>query len=198
MSGGVKDALTQGAVDAVAKLGQVDGFFANPRVHIPLPDSLRKGAKVMKSLGMGRQVEELELAMNRAAEAAVPDARELLVAAVRKMSVKDAESIVTGGNDAATAYFRKETEGALKSRFLPVVTRATEKVGLAQQYNRFVDTAGRFGLVKGGQKVEDYVTAKALDGLYATIAEEEKAIRANPVQAGTELARKVFGAVLGQ
>jgi hypothetical protein len=193
---GLKDALTQGSSAAVSKLGVENGFLQNPKVKIPLPENLQKVEKMMRTFGMGKQADELVVTMNRAAEAAVPQAKPLLIDAVKKMSVQDAKQILTGGDNAATQYFRKSTEAPLTDKFLPVVKQATDKVGLAQQYNEFAATGAKFGLVKDEQaKIENYVTKRALDGLYLIIGEEEKALRANPVQATTSLAKKIFGAL---
>jgi hypothetical protein len=195
-AGGLKDALIQGAGSAVGKLGVADGFFKNPKVKIPLPDSLKKVEKGMRVFGMGKQADELVLRMNRAAEAAVPEAKVLLVDAVKKMSVQDAKNILTGGDDAATQYFKKTTSGPLAEKFLPIVKKATEDVQLAQQYNKFAETGLKYGLVKKEQaNLEQYVTQKALDGLYLMMAEEEKAIRKDPLGASTSLIRKVFGSI---
>jgi hypothetical protein len=195
-TGGLKAALIQGAGAAVGKLGVADGFFKNPKVKIPLPDSLKKGEKAMRMFGMGKQADELVLSMNRAAEAAVPEAKVLLVDAVKKMSVEDVKHVLTGGDDAATRYFKKTTAGPLAEKFLPTVKKATEKVQLAQQYNAYAGTALKYGLVKKEQaNIEQYVTQKTLDGLYLMMAEEERAIRKDPVGQASSLVRKVFGAL---
>lgn len=191
--GGLKEALTQGAQVAVANLGKENGFYGDPRVKIPLPDSLRRVEKPMRMMGMGNQFDELVLSMNRAAEAAVPEAKALLVDAVKKMTVADAKQILAGSDTAATEYFRKHTEQALSKRFLPIVKEATDKVGLAQQYNSLAGQAKPFGLVKDDQAtVEQYVTKRALDGLYLMIAQEEKAIRQDPLGQSSKLLQKVF------
>lgn len=193
---GLKDALIQASGAAVGKLGVTDGFFKNPKVKIPLPDSLKKAEKAMRLFGMGKQADELVLRMNRAAEAAVPESKVLLVDAVKKMSVQDAKDILTGGDDAATQYFKKSTAAALTAKFLPMVKEATQDVQLAQQYNKFAETGMQYGLVKKDQaNLEQYVTQKTLDGLYLMMAEEEKAIRKDPLGASTSLIRKVFGAI---
>jgi len=192
----LKDALTQSASTAVAALGVDDGFLKNPKVKIPLPENLQKVERVMRTFGMGEQADQLVVAMNRAAEAAVPEAKALLIEAVQKMSVADAKQILTGSDNAATQYFRKVTEAPLTKKFLPIVSEATQKVGLAQQYNQFAASGARFGLVKEEEaKIENYVTRKALDGLYLVIGEQEKALRENPVQASTSIAKKVFDAL---
>jgi hypothetical protein len=195
-SKGLKEALIQGAGKAVGKLGAVDGFLANPKVKIPLPDSLKKAEKAMRMFGMGQQADELVLKMNRAAEAAVPEAKALLVNSVKQMSVQDAKDVLTGGDDAATQYFKKTTSGPMAEKFLPIVKKATENVQLAQQYNKFAEMGSSYGLVKKEQaNLEQYVTQKTLDGVYLMMAEEEKAIRKDPMGQASSLLKKVFGAV---
>jgi hypothetical protein len=196
--GGLKEALTQGAGKAVDMLGKNDGFLGNPKVKIPLPGKLEKAADTLRSFGMGKYADELETSMNRAAEAAVPEAKTLLVESIRKMSVEDAKGILTGGDNAATEYFRRTTSAPLGEKFKPIVQKAMAKVKLAEKYDKFGGKAAKLGLVKEeNSHLDHYVTEKALDGLYLMIAEEEKAIRANPVGAVGSLAKKVFGA-LGQ
>ena len=195
--GGLKEALTQGAGKAVDSLGKTDGFLGNPKVKIPLPSDLGKAEKLMRSLGMGKYADELEVSMNRAAEAAVPQAKALLVDSIRKMSVDDAKGILTGGDDAATQYFRRTTSGPLAEKFKPIVQKAMAKVKLADKYGQFAGKASKLGLVKEEDSHLDHsVTEKALDGLYLMIAEEEKAIRKDPVGAAGSLAKKVFGALV--
>jgi hypothetical protein len=193
---GLRTALERGARSAVATLGRVDGFLGNPQVKIPLPDSLARTERLARRLGFGNEVDELVVAMNRAAEAAVPEARKLLLDAVKKMSVRDAKAILTGGDTAATQYFRKTSHAALRDRFLPIVKSATEKVGVAQRYKEFAAPAAAFGLVKSEHAdLDEYVTLKALDGLYFMLGEEEKKIRKDPVGTGSAILRKVFGAL---
>jgi hypothetical protein len=145
---------------------------------------------------MRREADELVLAMNRAAEAAVPEAKQLLTDAVRKMSVQDAKGILSGGDTAATDYFRRATRTQLTQRFLPIVKNATDRVGLAQQYNSLAEQGAALGLVKEEEaSIERYVTQKALDGLYFMIGEQEKAFRQDPVKATSSIVRKVFGAL---
>jgi hypothetical protein len=193
---GLKAALEKGSLAAVAALGRPDGFLGNPAVRIPLPDSLTRAESLMRRVGMGRYADELALSMNRAAEAAVPEARQLFVDSVRKMTVQDAKGILAGGETAGTEYFQKATKDQLHQRFLPIVKKATEKVGLAQRYNEYAEKGATLGLIKKEQSnLDEYVTQKALDGLYLMLAEEEKKIRQDPVAAGTNIIRKVFGAL---
>ncbi len=195
-SGGLKEALTQGAGKAVEMLGRQDGFLGNPKVKIPLPESVQKVEGMMRGLGMGKQADELVNAMNRAAEAAVPQAKTLLVNSIKQMSVEDAKGILSGGEDSATQYFRRTTSGPLGDKFKPVVQKAMAKVKLAEKYDQFAGKAAKFGLVREQDAhLENYVTQKTLDGLYLMIAEEEKAIRQDPAGAAGKLAKKVFGAL---
>ena len=199
INAGLKEALTRGAETAVTQLGQEDGFFGNPALKIPLPPSLQKAEKAMRMLGMGKQADELVLSMNRAAEAAVPEAKTLLVDAVKDMTLEDAKGILTGGKTSATDFFRKKTEDKLTERFGPIVKATTDRVGLAQQYNQYAGMAAQFNLIDKKQaSVEQYVTQQALDRLYTVIGENEAAIRTNPLQAGSDLLKKVFGAVSGR
>jgi hypothetical protein len=191
---GIRAALERGALAAVAQLGRADGFLANPKVRIPLPGALEDAAKLMRRLGQGKRVDELETAMNRAAESAVPEAKSLFVSTAKAVTVDDALKIVKGGPTSVTDYFAGKTRTPLGERFLPIVTKSTEKVQLADRYNRVAGKAAEMGLLKGDEtNVQKYVTAKALDGLFFMIGEEEKKIRADPVKTGSAILKKVFG-----
>ena len=193
---GVRAALQKGAVSAVGLLGRTDGFLGNPKVRIPLPGFLEDAAKLLKATGQGRRVDELITAMNRAAEAAVPEAKPLLINAVKSMSVEDARKVITGGDDSVTKFFAGKTREPLSVKFLPIVTRATEKVSLAGKYTAVAGKAMGLGLVKKEEaNVQQYVTGKALDGLYLMIGEEERKIRQNPAAAGSAILKKVFGSL---
>jgi hypothetical protein len=195
-NGGLKEALTQGAGKAVDLLGKKDGFMANSKVKIPLPPSVQKVESVMRGLGMGKKADELITAMNRAAEAAVPEAKTLLVNSIKQMSVEDAKAILTGGDDSATQYFRRTTSGPLTEKFKPMVKTAMAKVQVAKKYDQLAGKAASYGLVREEDaQLENYVTQKTLDGLYLMMAEEEKAIRKNPLGAAGSMAQKVFGAL---
>lgn len=195
-TGGMREALAQGAELAVKQLGQPDGFLGNPKVRIELPGNLQKAESALRMMGQGQKVDELKTSMNRAAEQAVPEARALLLGAVKQMSVQDVKNILGGGEDSATRYFREKTSAQLGQRFLPIVSRVTGKLAVSQQYNAIAGKAAGFGLLKAEDaSVEQYVTKKALDGLYLMIAEQERAIRQNPAQAAGSLARKIFGAL---
>ena len=190
----LKTALEKGSQAAVAALGRTDGFLGNPKVRIPLPESAQRAEQLMRRVGMGRYADELVVTMNRAAEAAVPEAKQLMIDSVRKMTLKDAKGILTGGDTAGTEYFKRTTRDQLHQRFLPIVQRSTDKVQLAQRYDAYAARAASFGLVKKEDAdLDEYVTRKALDGLYFMVAEEEKKIRKDPVGTGSAIVKKVFG-----
>ncbi len=192
---GVRAALERGALAAVAQLGRNGGFLDHPTLRIELPSGLQRAAKLLKATGQGRRVDELVTAMNRAAEAAVPAGRDLLVQTVKGLSVEDALQLVRGrGDDAVTRFFETKTRAPLSERFLPIVTQATEKQQLAEKYNAVAGKAAGLGLIKDEDgNIQSYVTRKALDGLYWMIGEEEKKIRRDPVGSGSALLKKVFG-----
>jgi hypothetical protein len=193
---GVRAALERGATVAVGLLGKTDGFLGNPKVRIPLPGFLSDAAGLLKATGQQKRVDELVTAMNRAAEAAMPEAKALLVSAVKSMSVEDARKVITGGDDSVTQFFAGKTRDPLSVKFLPVVTKATEKVSLASKYNAVAGKAMSLGLVKKEDaNIQQYVTGKALDGLYLMIGEEERKIRQNPVATGSAILKKVFGSL---
>ncbi|MBL8362347.1 MAG: DUF4197 domain-containing protein [Rubrivivax sp.] len=191
---GIRTALERGAVAAVGLLGRSDGFLGNPKVRIPLPKFLDDAAKLLKATGQQKRVDELVVAMNRAAEASVPEAKALLVDAARKITVQDALTIVRGGETSVTEYFSGKTREPLGTKFLPIVTRATEKVQLAERYNAVAGKAAGLGLMKSKDaNIQQYITGKALDGLYLMIGEEERKIRADPVGTGSKILAAVFG-----
>lgn len=193
---GLRAALERGTGSAVSLLGRADGFLGNPKVRIPLPDWLEKSAGLLRATGQGKRVDDLVTAMNRAAEAAVPEAKNLLISAVKSMSVHDAKSILTGGDTSVTQFFTEKTREPLGVKFLPIVTKATENVSLATKYNRVAGRAVSLGLVRPEDaNIQQYVTGKALDGLYLMIGEEEKKIRQDPVGTGSAILRRVFGAL---
>lgn len=193
---GLKAALNQGAGKAIALLGKEDGFFGNADVRIPLPGKLQKARKTLKKLGLKKQTDALELAMNRAAEAAVPQARQLFVDAIGKMSVTDAISILKGPDDAATQYFRSTMTAPLTEAFLPIVGKATADIDLAKRYDAVAAKASSLGLVDPEDaSLDAYVTRKALDGLFLMMAREEVAIRKDPLGQADALLRAVFGSL---
>jgi hypothetical protein len=191
---GIRAALERGAASAVDLLGRNDGFLGNPLVRIELPGYLKDAVKVLKATGQGKRVDELVTAMNRAAEAAVPEAKSLLVDAVKSMSVEDGLKLLRGGDDSVTQFFAAKTRAPLTEKFLPIVTKSTEKVALADKYNAVAGKALGLGLVKSEDaNIQRYVTRRALDGLFLMIAAEEKKIRQDPMGSGSAILKKVFG-----
>jgi len=195
-SAGVRTALERGALAAVGLLGRTDGFLGNPKVRIPLPGFLNDAARILRATGQQKRVDQLVTAMNRAAEAAMPEAKALLVSTVEAMSVEDALKVVKGGENSVTQFFADKTREPLGVKFLPIVTQATEKVSLAAKYNSVASRAASLGLMKKEDaSIEQYVSGKALDGLFLMIGEEERKIRKDPVGTGSAILKKVFGSL---
>lgn len=210
MISGLKEALAKGLSSAVGRLGKEGGFLTNLSVKIPLPSAMQKVEKTARALKQDALVYDFIRVMNVAAEKAVPEAAAVFGDAVKQMTIADAKSILSGTNNAATTYFRRTTETNLYTRFLPIVKKATDTAGVSSAYKKVLDTAGLSGdtgkLISslgafGGKQfdpksldLDDYVTRKALDGLFSMVAEEEKRIRANPAARTTDLLKKVFGA----
>ncbi len=193
---GLRAALSQGVGKAVTQLGAKNGFLNDPKVAIPLPATLEKADRALRLVGMSGEADELRVTMNHAAEQAVAQARPVFEDAVRHMTLADAKKILTGGDDAGTQYFRRTTSAQLTAKFKPVVAAATGKLSLAEKYDQFAGKAAQFGLIsKEDANLNDYVTAKALDGLFSRIADEERAIRKDPLGQANALIRKVFGAL---
>jgi len=195
-AGGLKAALSKGIGSAVTQLGAKNGFLDDPKVAIPLPPALEKADRALRMVGMGKDADELKVTMNHAAEQAVAQARPIFEQALRRMTVSDAKGILSGGDGAATAYFRKSTSGQLTQKFKPVVAAETAKLGLAKKYDEYAGKASQLGLVSAQDaNLDDFVTAKALDGLFSRIADEEHAIRAHPAEQASAVIRKVFGSL---
>ncbi len=192
--GGLKAALEAGSVAAVGKLGVEGGFLNNDAVRIKLPRVLEKARPILEMTGRGEQLDELETAMNRAAEQAVPLAKPLLVNAVKSMTLSDAKAILTGGETSVTDFFKEKTAAPLAVKFKPIVKGVTDRSKLSGQFNNAMAQATKFGLASEEQAtVESYVTQRALDGLFLMIGEEEKKIRENPISYGSKAISKVFG-----
>ena len=195
-SAGLRAALGQGIDKAVAQLGAPGGFLDNAKVTIPLPPALEKLDRGLRLLGMGGDADALREAMNHAAESAVTEARPVLKQALQRMTVQDAKGILTGGDDSATQYFRRVTATTLGDKFKPIVAKATARLKLASLYDQYAGQAAQLGLVKGEDAhLNDYVTSKALDGLFLQMADEERAIRQDPMGQASSLIKRVFGAV---
>ncbi|MFQ5544354.1 MAG: DUF4197 domain-containing protein [Acidiferrobacterales bacterium] len=190
---GLKEALQQGTQQGVNALGRVDGYLGNVQVRILVPEELRKVEKFLRKIGADRYADDFIVSLNRAAEAAAPHAKAIFVDVIRNMTISDAVSILKGPDNAATEYFRRNSETRLATSFRPIVASSTSKVGATSHYKKFVKQAERLGLT--GSKdldLDNYVTNKALDGLYLMIAAEERRIRQDPVARTTELLRRVF------
>jgi hypothetical protein len=201
-TGGIKEALAKGVESAILQLGRPNGFFADAAVKILVPDRIRQVADLARKAGQGARVDAFEESMNRAAEKAVPAAADILGGAVRDMSVQDAVGIVRGGGTSATDYFRKTSNDKLYTAFRPIVARQTASVGVTEKYKAFADKTGggAVGALFGGKSkggasldLDDYVTNKAIDGLFHVIGSQEQQIRSNPAARSTDLLRRVFG-----
>jgi uncharacterized protein DUF4197 len=194
ISQGLKAALEKGTGTAVASTGHVDGYFKNLAIKILLPSYLQSLGKGMRMVGMGQQVDDLELAMNRAAEQAAPAAKPIFIDAITKLTFTDARNILVGSDTAATDYFKKATSQDLTAAFAPIVHRAMENVGVIQQFNQLIDSSPA-GAYLGDQNfnLDKYVVGKALDGLFYELGQEEKKIRTNPLAQTTAILKEVFG-----
>jgi hypothetical protein len=195
VAAGLREALEKGVAMAVDLLGQTDGFFGNSKVHIPLPEHLQQVSSGLRMLGQEQYADEFELTMNRAAEAAAPEAKAIFMDAIRNMSIEDAKKLLNGPDDAATQYFRKVGEARLRESMQPVIEQATAKAGVTNAYNNLTKSLELLGDMVDTKSLDlnNYVTGKALDGLFLMIAEEEKRIRENPIERTTDLLKKVFG-----
>lgn len=192
----LKMALEKGAIAAVSRLGVQDGFWGNPSLRIGLPDPLAKASRAARMLGLGGQLDELTLQMNRAAEAVVPLSARLLSDAVKTLTVQDARGLLQGGDMAVTRFFADRTRQPLTLEFEPTVTRMLQHLGVVERYNAVAGRLAASGLVRNEQvSLQGHVTSKTLDGLYTLIGEEEKKIRSHPAQAGSDLLGKVFGSL---
>ena len=194
---GLKEALANGVETSIKTLGHKDGFLANELVRIAMPDSMRSVEKLARQAGQGALVDEFITTLNRAAEQAVPEAAGILGDAIRVMSVSDARAILSGPDDAATQYFRQHSETRLSERFLPIVKQATDQAGVTSAYKSLMSRTG--GSLLGGflgtqsMDLDQYVTGKAMDGLFKYIAIQEQEIRENPAARTTDLLKRVFG-----
>ena len=194
-SGGLKAALSQGVDTAVAQLGATNGFLNDPKVAIPLPPALQKADRALRMVGMSKDADNLKAAMNHAAESAVANAKPVFKQALQKMTLADAKTILSGGEDAGTQYFRKATSDQLIAQFKPIIARETAKLNVASLYDRYAGKAAGLGLIPAQDaNLNDYVTGKALDGLFSRVADEERAIRKDPMGQASSLIKKVFSA----
>jgi len=191
---GLREALNIGTQRASASVSRTDGYFGNARIRIPLPQELDSAASTLRSVGLGSHVDDFELAMNRAAEAAAGEAVDVFWSAIRSMTIADARGILNGPDTAATAYFRRTTETKLEARFAPIVDEKMTALGTVRVYDRLVAAYDALPLTtRPAFDPRAYVTDRALDGLFTVLGDEEKRIRDDPAARTTELLRKVFG-----
>ncbi len=200
-AGGIKEALAQGVDRAVRQLGKPDGFFRDQAVKILVPEKMRKAGETLRRIGAGKHVDAFELSMNRAAEQAVPAAAGILSDAVRQLTLRDAISLVRGGETSATDFFRRTSEQKLFDAFRPIVAKQTQATGVTRKYKDFTKkNGGTMAMLLGGSgddrnanlDLDDYVTREAIDGLFHVIAEQERKIRQDPAARTSELLRRVF------
>lgn len=192
---GLKEALEIGSRQAIETVSQKDGYFSNAQIKIPLPGQLQQASGLLRKFGLGSQVDQFELSMNRAAEQAAPEATEILVSAIKDMSIDDARTILNGPDNAATEYFREKTSTRLTELFHPSVKTSMDQVGVTKYYGELTQEAAKVPMVGDlaqNYNLEDYVTQGALDGLFTMLAAEEKKIRENPAARTTELLKQVF------
>jgi hypothetical protein len=191
---GLKQALEVGTSSAVKKVSLTDGYFKNPKIRIPLPENVKKIEKLLRTTGFGSQVDNFELSMNRAAERAAPEAKSIFWDAIKQMSFTDARQILDGADDAATKYFEGKTSGRLQQIFKPITHQAMSEVGVTRNYQSIDDKIKTIPFAdRMSFDLDQYVTDKALSGLYVMLAEEEKKIRQDPAARVTDLLKKVFG-----
>ncbi len=194
VSAGLKEALTIGSQKAVAAVAKQDGYFGNPAIRIPLPEKVKSSERMLRKVGLGKQVDEFVLTMNRAAEKAAPAAKDIFVGAVKEMTIVDALNVLRGGDTAATEYLRSKTNDKLYGAFKPTVSKAVMDVGVTKAYQELVDKGKKTRLIKDGSlDLDHHVTTKALDGLFLMLGEEEKKIRKDPAAQVTDLLKRVFG-----
>ncbi|MES9879712.1 MAG: DUF4197 domain-containing protein [Sedimenticola sp.] len=193
---GLKEALSIGAEKAIGILSRDGGYLNDGQVRIPLPGMLETVAQGVRSLGQGALVDEFEKTMNRAAERAVPETLSIFSQAVRDMTLDDARSILNGGDSAATDYFKGKSSQQLTSAILPIIQQATREAGVTAAYKQLVGRAGFLSTYvdMNSLDLDRHVTAKALDGLFLKLAEQEQMIRKDPIARTTDLLKNVFGA----
>jgi hypothetical protein len=194
ITAGLREALRVSTSRAVAATGRPDGFLKNPSIKIQLPDKIRSARTGLRLVGMGPQLDELEVGMNRAAEQAAPKAKQIFLDALMKMTISDARNILKGSDTAATEYFRDKSSADLMTTFKPIVHTAMQNVGVVRQYNQIMQNSMAAPLMQNRNfDLDNYVVGKTLDGLFFMLGEEEKRIRKDPAAQTTDLLREVFG-----
>jgi len=191
---GFKQALSIGTEKAVQMVSRPDGYFGNQAIKIQLPDTMQKVADILGKLGMQKQVDDFTLSMNRAAEKAAPQAASIFGAAIKNMGIQDAQKIYSGGDTAATEFFKEKTSEQVFSSFKPVISASMQEVGTTALFNDIMSKYNAMPFVpKKSIDIDDYVTTQAMDGLFTMVGEEEKSIRTNPAARTTDLLKSIFG-----
>jgi hypothetical protein len=191
---GIREALVKGTGEGVKLVSNVDGYFGNPEIKIPFPPEAKEIESKLRSIGLRKKVDEVILSLNRAAEDAGKEAKPIFVDAIKGMTVKDAINIVKGENDAATKYLNKTTSPQLNVKFQPVIKKSLDKVQATKQWEELVKTYNKIPFVKKmNPNLTEYVTGKAIDGLFVMVAKEELKIRKDPMARTSEILKKVFG-----
>jgi len=194
IGGAFKDALHIGTENVVSKLGSLDGFNTDPSIHIPLPSELNTAKKMLSQVGMSHLLDDLELKLNRAAEAATPKAKELFWQSINEMSFDDVMKIYNGPKDSATKYFKRKMSPALAKEMQPIVEQSLSQVGAIQSYDNVMGQYKTLPFVPDvNADLTSYTVEKGLDGIFFYVAKEEAAIRENPARQTTDLLKKVFG-----
>lgn len=194
ITAGLKEALKVSTTKAVSLTGRPDGFLKNEAIRILLPDKLRRAETGLRLVGMGQQLDELEVGMNRAAEQAAPQAKQIFLNALLRMNIDDARHILTGNDTAATEYFRRSSSADLTTAFKPIVHRSMQNVGVVRQYSQIMQNSMAAPLMQSQDfNLDNYVVGKTLDGLFYMLGQEEKQIRKNPAAQTTTLLKEVFG-----
>jgi hypothetical protein len=191
---GIREALVNGTSESVKLVSLVDGYLGNPEIKIPFPSEAKEVESRLRAVGLGKKVDEFNITMNRAAEKAANEAKPIFVAAIKGMTIKDAINIVKGQNNAATTYLQNTTTPELKNKFQPVIKTSLDNVNATRYWTDLITTYNKIPLVKKiNPNLTEYVTDKAINGLFIMIAKEELKIRKDPVARTTELLKKVFG-----
>jgi hypothetical protein len=191
---GIREALVKGTGESVKLVSNVDGYFGNPEIKIPFPKEAKEIESKLRAIGLGKKVDEVVLSLNRAAEDAGNEAKPIFIAAIKGMSINDAINIVRGENDAATKYLNRTTSPQLKVKFQPVIKKSLDKVEATKQWEELVKTYNKIPFVKKmNPNLPEYVTGKAIDGLFIMVAKEELKIRKDPMARTSEILKKVFG-----
>ena len=194
LAAGFKQALSIGTEKAVQTVSKTDGYFGNQAIKILLPDSMQRVADVLGKLGMQKQLDDLILSMNRAAEKAAPQAAAIFGGAIKDMGIQDAQKIYSGGDTAATDYFKGKTSEQIFNAFKPIISASMQEVGTTALFNTIMSKYNAMPFVpKASIDIEQHVTAKATDGLFTMVGEEEKKIRTNPAARTTDLLKSIFG-----